>query len=67
MHTQSISMFALSKHHHDNKAALHGDKKQLFNTPLLAEFQRIPVRSVEFTSLNLYNVINICLTEGVRK
>lgn len=66
-HTQLISVFALSKHHHNNEVAVNGDKKQLFNTPLLAEFHRIPGRSVEFTFLSLRDVVSICLTVRVRK
>lgn len=38
---------------------------KLVNTPLLAEFHRIPERSLEFTFLNLCDVVSICLTVAV--
>lgn len=50
----------LTKHHHDNKVPVNGDRNQFFSTPLLAYDHQIPVKSLEFAFLNHCYAVGIC-------
>lgn len=67
-HTQDRVQLALTKHHHDNKVPVNGDRNQFFSTPLLADDHQIPVKSLEFAFLNHCDAVSICFwSVGVGK
>lgn len=55
-----IDRVQLTKHHHDNKVPVNGDRNQFFSTPLLAYDHQIPVKSLEFAFLNHCYAVGIC-------